>query len=206
MRDDFGEQIAHTLTQLADILEGLQPDEWGAQSLCSRWTVRDVAGHIVWRVGGSYGEMLRSTLPMLTLSRTSMDSLTDAVSRQEAEATSPEQLVQRLRRIAALRLAGIGRTGLNDLVESVVHTYDIVQPLGVTIDVDQDASRRVALRGLLFASPDRRVVVARNTLHATDAGWAIGRSKPGVGRTIEGSAQGIVLYLFGRRPLSITAA
>jgi uncharacterized protein (TIGR03083 family) len=205
MRRDFGEQIAHTLVQLAGVLEGLEPDEWGAQSLCERWTVRDVTGHIVWRVGGSYGEMLRTVLPMLTLSPTSLDSLMDAVSRQEAEATSQEQLVRRLRRIAALRLAGIGRTGLGDLVEVIVHTYDIVQPLGVPIDVDPDASRRVALRGLLLTSPDRRVVASRNTLYAADAGWSIGRRSGGTGRVIEGTAQGIVLYLFGRRPLAVPA-
>lgn len=201
MQRDFGEQIAGTLVQLADILEGLEPDEWGSQSLCDRWTVRDVAGHIVWRVGSSYSEMLRTVLPMLTLSGMSLDSLTEAVSRQEAEATSPDELVRRLRRIAALRLAGLGRTGMNDLVETVVHTYDIVQPLGTTVEVDPDATRRVALRGLILASPDRREVVAKHTLYAADAGWAIGPGRSGTGRIIEGSAQGIVLYLFGRRPL-----
>lgn len=201
MRRDFGEQIAGTLVQLADILEGLEPDEWGSQSLCDRWTVRDVAGHIVWRVGSSYSEMLRTVLPMLTLSGMSLDSLTEAVSRQEAEATSPDELVRRLRRIAALRLAGLGRTGMNDLVETVVHTYDIVQPLGIPIEVEPDATRRVALRGLILASPDRREVVAKHTLYAADAGWAIGPGRSGTGRIIEGSAQGIVLYLFGRRPL-----
>lgn len=201
MQRDFGEQIAGTLVQLADILEGLEPDEWGSQSLCDRWTVRDVAGHIVWRVGSSYSEMLRTVLPMLTLSGMSLDSLTEAVSRQEAEATSPDELVRRLRRIAALRLAGLGRTGMNDLVETVVHTYDIVQPLGTPVEVDPDATRRVALRGLILASPDRREVVAKHTLYAADAGWAIGPGRSGTGRIIEGSAQGIVLYLFGRRPL-----
>lgn len=201
MRRDFGEQIAGTLVQLADILEGLEPDEWGSQSLCDRWTVRDVAGHIVWRVGSSYSEMLRTVLPMLTLSGMSLDSLTEAVSRQEAEATSPDELVRRLRRIAALRLAGLGRTGMNDLVETVVHTYDIVQPLGTPVEVDPYATRRVALRGLILASPDRREVVAKHTLYAADAGWAIGPGRSGRGRIIEGSAQGIVLYLFGRRPL-----
>ncbi|GAB3608743.1 maleylpyruvate isomerase family mycothiol-dependent enzyme [Humibacter ginsengiterrae] len=201
MRRDFGEQIASTLVQLAGILEGLEPDEWGSQSLCDRWTVRDVTGHIVWRVGSSYSEMISTVLPMLTLSGMSLDSLTEAVSRQEAEATSPDELVRRLRRIAALRLAGLGRTGMTDLVETVVHTYDIVQPLGIPIEVEPDATRRIALRGLMLASGDRREVVATHTLYATDAGWAIGPGRSGKGRIIEGSAQGIVLYLFGRRPL-----
>ncbi len=196
MRRDFGEQIAHTLAQLSGILEGLEPDEWGAQTLCERWTVRDVAGHIVWRVGDSYLDMIRAVLPMLALSRSSLDALVDAVSRQEGEASSPDDLVARLRRIAALRLAGVGRTGLGDLVEAVVHAYDIVQPLGKPIEVAPDATRRVALRGLLLAPAKRRAAVARHTLHAVDAGWAIGR-----GSVIEGSAQGIVLYLYGRRPL-----
>lgn len=196
MRHDFREQIADTLQQLADVLEGLDADQWGAQSLCDRWTVRDVAGHIVWRVGNSFPEMLRTALPMLTLSRPSPGALIDAVSRQEGEASSPEDLVRKIRRIAALRRAGIGRTGTNDLAETVVHSYDIVQPLGIPIRVEPDATRRVALRGLLMTSADRRVVVSHNSLSATDAGWTIGR-----GPVIEGTARGIVLYLFGRKPV-----
>lgn len=192
----FGTQIADTLVQLAGILDGLEPDEWGSPSLCERWTVRDAAGHIVWRVGSSYADMVRTGLPMLTLARFSADALIDAVSRQEAEASSPAELVYWMRRIAALRLAGIGRTGLADLVETVVHTYDIVQPLGVPIEVDPEATRSIALRSLLTASPDRRALVASRTLWASDAGWAIGR-----GPLLEGSAQGIVLYLYGREPL-----
>jgi uncharacterized protein (TIGR03083 family) len=196
MREDHGGQIASILVQLAGILEGLEPDEWASQSLCERWTVRDVAGHIVWRVGGSYGEMLRSALPMLTLTHFGLDAVIEAVGRQEAEASGPDELVRRLRRIAALRNAGVGRTGVNDLVETLVHAYDIVQPLGVPIEVDPDASRRAALRGLMLTSPDRRAVVAGRTLYAADAGWAIGS-----GPVIDGSAQGIVLYLHGRNPL-----
>jgi uncharacterized protein (TIGR03083 family) len=196
MPHDFGEQIAQTLERLADVLDGLEPGEWGAPSLCSRWSVRDVVGHLVWRVGGSWGEMLRSMMPLVTLSRLSLGALTEAVSRQEGEAAGPEELTRELRRIADLRRAGVGRTGLGDLIETVVHTYDIVQPLGIDIDVDPDVTRRVAVRGVLLASPERMAVVARHTLFAADAGWAIGR-----GPVIEGTARGVVLYLFGRSPL-----
>ncbi|NNC13280.1 maleylpyruvate isomerase family mycothiol-dependent enzyme [Planctomonas sp. JC2975] len=200
MQRDFGEQIAQTLVQLAAVLEGLEPDEWGAATLCERWTVRDAAGHIVWRLGSSYSEMVRTALPLLTLSGPSPSALTEAVSRQEGEASSPEELVRRLRHIAALRLAGIGRTGLNDLVEAVVHSYDIVQPLGVPIDVDPEATRLIALRGMLLGSGVRRAVAGRHTLYAADAGWAVGR-----GPIIEGTARGIVLFLFGRDPLPARA-
>lgn len=201
MRGGFGDQIADTLVQLADVLEGLQPDEWGTQSLCARWSVRDVVGHLVWRVGSTYAAMARTAAPMLALTRPSLDSITDAVSRQEGEASTPDDLVHRLRHIAALRRAGIGRTGMTDLVETVVHSFDIVQPLGTPIEVDPDATRRVALRGLLMASADRRLVVGHHTLWASDAGWALGR-----GDIIEGSAQGIVLYVYGRSPVSGPAA
>ncbi|WP_022901762.1 maleylpyruvate isomerase family mycothiol-dependent enzyme [Humibacter albus] len=196
MRRDYGVQISDTLVQLASVLDGLDPDQWAAQSLCDRWSVRDVVGHLVWRVGGSYGDMLRTAWPLLTLSRANPGAITDAVSRQEAEASSPQELVRRLRRIAAFRLAGLGRTGTGDLIETVVHTYDIVQPLGARIEVDADATRRVALGGLMLASAERRAVVAQHTLFASDAGWAIGR-----GSIIDATAQGIVLFLHGRHPL-----
>lgn len=205
MRRDMGEELAHTLEQLADILEALDADQWGRRTLCERWTVRDVAGHIVWRVGSNYLEMIRTALPMLTLSRMTLDSLIETVSRQEAEATSPDQLVSRLRRMAALRLAGIGRTGLSDLIEAVVHSYDIVQPLGASIEVSPETTRSVALRGLLLAPADRRAVVGAHTLHATDAGWAIGPGPAKSTGVIEGTARGIVLYLYGRSPVAAEA-
>src|ERR1019366_1455072 len=44
---DHWEAIASERRALADQLEGLSPAQWGTQSLCEAWTVRDVAAHLV---------------------------------------------------------------------------------------------------------------------------------------------------------------
>ena len=42
---------------LLDLLSGLTDEQWAAPSLCSRWTVRDVAVHVV-----SYDELSKPAL------------------------------------------------------------------------------------------------------------------------------------------------
>jgi uncharacterized protein (TIGR03083 family) len=32
--------------RVANLLDSLSPDDWNAPSLCRRWRVRDVAGHL----------------------------------------------------------------------------------------------------------------------------------------------------------------
>jgi hypothetical protein len=49
----WSEQIADVLDRTADLLASLDADGWEAASMCDGWTVRDVAGHIVWRVGAT---------------------------------------------------------------------------------------------------------------------------------------------------------
>ena len=44
--DEFA-QIAQERTMLADVLDGLTEDQWQTQSLCSAWTVHDVAAHLL---------------------------------------------------------------------------------------------------------------------------------------------------------------
>lgn len=50
------------LDRTADLLASLDADGWEAASMCDGWTVRDVAGHIVWRVGASNAAMVRTAV------------------------------------------------------------------------------------------------------------------------------------------------
>ena len=43
---------------LADILETLTEDEWARDSLCSGWTVRDVAAHVISSADAGLGEIV----------------------------------------------------------------------------------------------------------------------------------------------------
>lgn len=192
----WGSEIADILVQTAGLLEGLKPEQWNTPSLCPDWTVRDAAGHIVWRIGTSTRQMLaeggrayfgRHLNPMRVI---------DDLSNSQAQA-SPETLIREMRHIAALKLGGDGRTGLTELTEALVHGYDIAWPLGISLEIEPRVSAAVAARRQLTLPLQARHVVGNRTLVAIDADWRIGR-----GAEITGSAEAIVLFLFGRKPLS----
>lgn len=193
----WGSEIADTLVQVSGVLESLPPDRWNEQSLCELWRVRDVAGHLVWRLGSSTAELLRSAAGAVLADpgRNPMSAIGD-VSVAAASA-DPAELVRRMRRIAALKLGGNGRTGVSELAEAVVHGYDIANPLGIRMQLEPRVTEAVARSRLPLLPLSARIVVARRSLVAIDAGWSVG-----TGPAIEGSAEAIVLYLFGRKPRS----
>jgi uncharacterized protein (TIGR03083 family) len=61
-RTDTIEILGSALASFGDTVRGLAPDQWGAQSLCPAWTVRDVVLHVTsveaallgWRPGGEH--------------------------------------------------------------------------------------------------------------------------------------------------------
>jgi len=190
---DWSAPLAETLTVIADLLAGLSPEQWDAPSLCGEWRVRDVAGHLVWRLGHTNMDLVRS------LGRAMLDGRflnpnrgIDMVSRTAAEA-DPAELVAALRRIAGDRMAGHGHHGVTELTEAVVHGFDIARALDLTLPVAPTVTGAVALRRALIAPTPIKAVLRRRTLVATDALWRVGR-----GLAFEGTAEDIVLFLFGR--------
>ncbi len=188
-------EITDILVQTAGMLEDLAPERWDAPSLCTDWRIRDVAGHIIWRVGNSYAEMLRSAGPRLPRTPNPMRAM-DELSVETANA-SPAELVRQLRKVAARKLAGVGRLGITELTEVLVHAYDMAQPLGVPLAIEPRVSYAVAASRVRLLPVELAVVVANRTLVATDADWSVG-----TGPEIEGTAEAIVLYLHGRKALA----
>ena len=181
-----------TLTATADLLGGLTAEQLDMPSLCAGWRVRDVAGHIIWRVGSSNRKLLSTAARAYFGHFVDPNRAIDVVSRAVAEATQAE-LVARIRQIAAVKAAGHGRHGITELTEVVVHGYDLAHPLGLTLPVAPAASGAVALRRSLIAPTGIKAVLRARTLVATDAGWRVGR-----GPELPGTAEALVLFLFGR--------
>ncbi len=192
---DWRAPVSATLVAVADLLSTLTPEQWREQSLCDKWSVRDVAGHIVWRLGSSNRELLAAAIPAFFRNRLSIDRAIDELSRTAATAPTDE-LVRRIREIAAARAAGHGRRSVTELTEAVVHGLDIARPLGLPLAIDPVVSGAVAVRRALVAPPAVRGVVRARTLVATDAGWRVGRGSP-----INGTAEDHLLFLFGRQSL-----
>ncbi|WP_130178024.1 maleylpyruvate isomerase family mycothiol-dependent enzyme [Cryobacterium sp. SO1] len=186
--------LAATLTAIADLLAGLAPEQWELESLCAGWRVRDVAGHLVWRLGSTKRELLGSATRAYVGHHLRPARAIEAVSRAAA-AAEPDQLVARLREIAAAR-AATGRGGITDLTEAVVHGLDLAHPLGLTLPIHPMAGGAVALRRSLIAPTEIKAVLRTRRLVATDAEWSVGHGTP-----LRSTAPELILFLFRRGPL-----
>jgi uncharacterized protein (TIGR03083 family) len=194
-QQSLSEDVAEELADLADLLGVLAPEEWEVPSLCGRWRVRQVVGHL-----------LADYDPKLTVGRAlvgsavhrGVDRYLDATARAHEVMQTPESLVARLR--ALDRGAGVGAfvPVRRRLHEHVVHHQDIRRPLGRP-RVIPEARLRVALD--VARAPkggDRIVKWAKGlTFTATDLDWTVG-----TGPVIAGRGEALLLAL-SRRPVSL---
>ncbi|MBX0300087.1 maleylpyruvate isomerase family mycothiol-dependent enzyme [Cryobacterium sp. 1639] len=192
--------VGATVTAIADLLAELTPEQWETASLCGGWRVRDVAGHLVWRLGSSNRELLGSAARAYLADVWHPGRAIDAVSRAAAEA-EPDALIASLREIAAAKTAGVGRGGISELTEAVVHGLDLARPLGLNLPIHATAGGAVALRRSLTAPTEIKGVLRIRRLVATDAEWSVGHGAP-----LRGTAAELIVFLFGRGPLPAETA
>ena len=171
-------------------LADLDAARWEEPSSCDGWTVHDVAAHLVdtartTRLGFAAG-----------LARAGFDfHRQNARGLQRHRGNSPEETLERLRRVALRRSTPPAPLD-SRLVEEVVHGEDIRRPLGLTRSYPQEAVLR-ALRlqvrtPVAFGGARERVSGVRLT--ATDADVAIGG-----GPDVTGPALSLLLAVSGRR-------
>lgn len=192
---DWSAHIATSLDRFADVLEHLDDEQWAAPSLCEGWTVRDLVGHVVWRVGTPTRDMVSSGSRAWFGRHASPDRALDDLAHETAAAPTAD-LVARLRRIAEAKMQCQGRTGVTELTEVVVHAFDVTEAIHVPLRLSPRSTSAVAVaRGHVPFSAARRTI-ATSTLCATDARWCIGR-----GPRREATAARLVSALFGRLPM-----
>lgn len=192
---DWSAHIATTLDRAASVLEQLDAEQWAAPSMCENWAVRDVVGHIIWRTGTPTREMLRLGRSAILGGRFSPNRDIDRFAREVAEAP-PEDLVQMMRDIADQKVHGLGRSGVTELTEAVVHAYDITEAIGLPLRLSPRSTSAVAIARakVPFSLASRRLAQAE--YFASDTRWHIGR-----GRRVEATAGEILMELFGRKRL-----
>ena len=191
---DWSAHIATTLDRLSALLDEFDEASWESPSLCKGWRVRDVVGHLVWRLGATNGELVRSGLSAAIGTGFNANRAVDRLARLEALAPTSE-LIARLRSIAASKMRGEGRTGIVEITEAVVHTYDITEALGLTIRLSPRSTGAVALARTRTGGRSVRITKS-HALRAIDAGWQVGTGSP-----IDATAGAIIMQLFGRRDL-----
>ncbi len=179
MRDDeVVRLIAAERRRTADLLAGLTEEQWQAGSLCSEWTVRDVAAHLIGPFCVSVPRFMAGAVKAGGFHRYSVRASRELARRPTAE------IVATLRDHADSAFAPLG-TGIRaPLTDVAVHTRDIARPLGLDTTATGQAwaevlgfltSRRAAFgfvpRGRLR---DLRIVAYRPAVVGRDGGGGVG--------------------------------
>ncbi|WP_282795697.1 maleylpyruvate isomerase family mycothiol-dependent enzyme [Streptomyces sp. CC224B] len=182
--------IAAERHELADLLDGLAPEQWEAPSLCAGWRVREVAAHM--SLGFRYP--LPRVLWELLKAGGRLHRMTDRCARADAAAYGTTELAGFLRQHAhhpwTPPVGGLAGA----LGHDVVHGLDITVALGLDRRVPQDRVRilldHVTVKSARFFGADLTGV----RLCADDLDWSGGSGAP-----LHGAGQDLLLAAFGRR-------
>lgn len=175
---------------LAHDLARLRPWQWEAQSMCVRWTVREVAAHLTatskMTPGRFAGHLAQSGLRL------------HAMNANEVLAENRGTTAGLLHEYRAHLSDTTGPPWPTVLVlgEIILHGQDICRPLKMRHSYPQSAVLRVAdfyKRTNLLVGARHRIAGLR--LLATDADWSHGR-----GPEVVGPLLSLTLAMAGRRP------
>ncbi|MYR04999.1 maleylpyruvate isomerase family mycothiol-dependent enzyme [Gordonia sp. SID5947] len=172
---------------LADLIESLGADQLATPSLCSGWTVRDVAVHLTHshtRAGRVLFEAAKSGFRF------------DAMVRRLAieDRADAHTVAIRLRSMVGSRRHPIGTTELEPLLDTLVHGQDIAVPLGIDRHMPADAAAAAAHRVWAMRFPfhprrDHRGI----RFVATDSALDLGH-----GQVVEAPTRDILMLFAGR--------
>lgn len=175
---------------VADLLEGLDDHEWRADSLCSGWTVRDVAAHLTLSTRTTLGDVLKGAV----LARGNWERMEFDAAKKRAGAFGPAELVAQIRETAGSARRAPLSSPLDPLTDFLVHGQDIARPLGRARPMPVE--RTVAALGHVVSSPfyGARKRLRNVRLVATDANWSTGEGPD----LAEGPAGDLLLLVTGR--------
>jgi uncharacterized protein (TIGR03083 family) len=190
-RDQAWQVIDDQRRRLVDLLDGLSDEQWRQPSLCTDWTVRDVAAHLTLQqlgFGDVFGMMLRW--------RGTIDRTIQHEACRRAAALSTGQIVAEIRGMVGSRRHTRGVTYREVLADNLIHSQDIAIPLGLQHDIPAQAAAVVATRTLSMRWPPplpsvRKVAGFRLT--ATDTPWTAGD-----GPQVQGPIAALLLVCAGR--------
>ncbi len=176
-------------TELGLLLDGLGPDEWATTTPCERWTVRDVAAHVI-----SYDDLSwPGVLALLARARGDLDRA-NAIALDRVAALAPADLVARYTERPAPRGLTAVHDGRIGFLDGLVHHQDVRRALGLPRTVP--AERLRAALGLALTAPaiPARRLARGLRLVATDVGWS-----HGAGPEVAGPGEALLMAVAGRR-------
>lgn len=175
---------------LAEHLASLPEEQWRHPTLCDGWTVHDVAAHVIStpQIGG------RELVGMAgrNLGRSYNTAIFREVRRWSARQT-PESVLADFERLDGSTRHVPVTTSIEPLLDVLVHTQDILRPLGLEHEMPPDAAAVAADRARLHARLMGWRDARRVRLVATDTPWQAGR-----GPVVEGPMQELLMVVTGR--------
>nr|WP_222109434.1 maleylpyruvate isomerase family mycothiol-dependent enzyme [Streptomyces cupreus] len=175
---------------LADLLEGLTPEQWETPTACGDWRVRDVAAHLTLAPRFSYGDLVRDWIR----ARGDMNRLIHDTAVREARLSTAE-IVTNLRAVIGNRRLAPTTTPREPLLDILVHGQDIALALGHRREMPAAAARDAADRVWTMRFPPRPWPLPRARLVATDIEWTRGS-----GEEVRAPMADLLMLLTGRTP------
>lgn len=190
-KDQLWDIIVRERLALAAELGRLTEEEWATSSLCAGWSVKDVAAHVI-------------SSPQLTWSRTLR--LAPAIARhgyngmilrdgRRRGAVPTAELLADYERWAPVRRGPASVTDVEPLIDILVHSQDILRPLGRRHAMPVETVPLAGRRARLLAGLMGGRAVRRLRLVSTDTDWTVG---PEHGPRVEGPAEELLMLLCGR--------
>lgn len=191
-RDTLWRYIHDERAALAEVLAGLAPEDWERDTLCPGWTVKDIAAHVICNpqtrardvaamaarnLGRGYNTMIYRETKRLSRDRTPADVLADFATYADSRRKVPVT------------------TTVEPLLDVLVHTQDILRPLGLHHAMPPEAAAVAADRARLHAAMMGWRSARKVRLVATDVDWTRGK-----GPAIEGPVQELLMITTGRSP------
>jgi len=154
----------------AELLADLSDDEWSADSLCTGWTVLDVAAHLTLSTRMTLGMAVWGAIK----ARGSFDRMEAELARRRATQYSREELIEQIRSTAGSERHAPGSSHLDCLLDALVHGQDIARPLGRAraMPTEPAIAALEHVRTSAFYGARKRLRGVR--LVATDADWSGG--------------------------------
>jgi uncharacterized protein (TIGR03083 family) len=182
--------IAAERRAVADMMDDFTAGQWATPSLCTGWTVRHVAAHLVMPFNVSLPQMMLG----MARAKGNFNLFADRFAKKWAGKPTGE-LIADLRRNAGHPFSPPGAGHEAPLTDIIVHGLDMRRALSIERDVPAD--RLNAVLDTLMAPRNSKFFKRDNSgvrFVANDIGWSTG-----TGPTVEGAAQDLALHLAGRR-------
>ncbi|GLZ46078.1 hypothetical protein Acsp06_22630 [Actinomycetospora sp. NBRC 106375] len=187
--DPLARETAAERERLADLYAALDPDQWGAPSLCAGWRVREVLAHVTMPYRHSSWRVLRG----IAAARGDFNRFADRIARDDTAHHADAELLAVLRENVdhPWRPPGGGQAGA--LSHDVIHGLDVTEPLGLPrtpADRVREVLASATPKMLAYFGAD----LAGKRLVATDTDLSLGEGP----RVVELPAVDLLLRVTGR--------